>query len=113
MISKELFKEILGIDLLDTDKRLWVDNTSDTTYVCWDDNTEVCDINIYELAHLCKEWAHNKRYIIKSGHDNVPTLWEAYVNLSLTVRHSEVGDTEYEAIFAIGEWILNQEKESK
>ena len=66
-------------------------------------------INIYELAHKCKEWALKHHYKVISKPDNVPGLWEAYVNLSLTSKHGEVAATEPEAIFQVCQWILDKD----
>ena len=74
MISKELLSAVLGVkfgtyfrDWQETEARLWVDNTGSTPYVCWDAVPFVDEINIYELAHKCKEWAVNQGYTLISG----------------------------------------------
>jgi len=63
-------------------------------------------INIHELAYECKKWAHSNKILIYSRHDNVPNLWQAYINLNITTIHTELGNNEPEAIFKITKWIL-------
>ena len=108
MISKELLSEIcqtnlvsLGkLEVIGSDICLYDCSMQPDIYMCW---------NIYELAHKCKEWALKHHYKVISKPDNVPGLWEAYVNLSLTSKHGEVADTEPEAIFKACEWILTKD----
>ena len=76
-------------------------------------------INIYELAHKCKEWALSKGYILmskprtsssfaicvfcKNGKcDYEDDLWNDFR-----------ADTEVEAIFKACQWIMNKLQESK
>lgn len=73
MISKELLSEVLGInigtyycdDQLYEDK-YWVDDTQSTPYLVWNVMGQWHNIDIYELAHKCKEWAMNENYILSS-----------------------------------------------
>lgn len=115
MISKELLSVVLDIPLQHIryngttnhykifKENLFNWNSGD--YGRWSN----LEINIYELAHKCKEWALKHHYKVISKPDNVPGLWEAYVNLSLTSKHGEVADTEPEAIFKACEWILTKD----
>ena len=74
------------------------------------------NINIYELAHMCKMWAYNlDEYVVESGLAN----GDSYVNVFGRYACSEdfplfqsSKDTEPESIFAGCKWILEQ-KESK
>ena len=72
-------------------------------------------INIYELAHKIKEWALKQGYRIASqliergmtidiGMDGF-----AVVHTCNREVNKEREDTEPEAVFAAGEWILNQQ----
>jgi len=63
-------------------------------------------INENQFAHMCKEWAYNRGYIVTSGHDNVPTLWTACVNLSPMISHQEVEHTEADAVFQLTFYIM-------
>ena len=91
MISKELLKNIMP--------------TYDYMYVD--------ELNIYELAHKCKEWAyktHNK--IISSEvsvEDWVSVVAHFYGNLQVHIEESFRGETEPEAIFKACQWILDKE----
>ena len=112
MISKELLSSVLGLTVV---KGLELEGT-----VLWYNGivninnqppyAKELNINIYELAHKCKEWALKHHYKVISKPDNVPGLWEAYVNLSLTSKHGEVADTEPEAIFKACQWILDKDR---
>ena len=115
-ISKELFENVMGIKLgnaHNTEQELLVTNQVamftdiKKTYKL---GHPIDTINIYELAHKCKEWALKHHYKVISKPDNVPGLWEAYVNLSLTSKHGEVADTEPEAIFKACQWILDKDR---
>ena len=121
IISKELLSEIL-------DKKAVVDDISNIelkentiTFIedYWDEDEgsgfyRNHTINIYELAHKCKEWALSKGYILmskprtsssfatcvfcKNGKcDYEDDLWNDFR-----------AGTEPEAIFKACEWILNQ-----
>lgn len=63
-------------------------------------------INVYELAHKCKEWARDKGFILTTniGDDK---------HEAICVFHPGDGcltaDTEIEAIFSACEWIMNDE----
>ena len=63
-------------------------------------------INENHFAHMCKEWAYNRGYIVSSRHDNVPTLWTAYVYLSPRLTHQEVECTEADAIFQLTFYVM-------
>ena len=81
-------------------------------------------INIYELAHRCKEWAYRKGYSLISGvfivaDDNGNAVFD-YFNSCLInyiekenrkqVLNNFKSDTELEAIFKACEWIIEQTK---
>ena len=97
MKFNELIKEVLGI------------NSSFTIQ----ENEVIFKINIYELAHKCKEWAFSKGYEVNCqrtlGYEN----WvvevvseEEYVEFI-----KDDVPTEPEAIFAACEWVLENQKE--
>lgn len=119
MISKELLSEVLDYPVLT--KGYIKDNENNNVY--WgmigcrapDDCEEYEEhINIHELAHKCKEWAHKKGFIILSGyHEN--NIGSFYVNCYGWTSDKidkefilQVESTEPEAIFKVCEWILNQ-----
>ena len=111
MISKELLKNVLYGENIDNISIISNDITFEYSHYVNGvfQYRRKTDINIYELAHKCKEWALKHHYKVISKPDNVPGLWEAYVNLSLTSKHGEVADTEPEAIFKACQWILTKE----
>ena len=90
------------------------------------------EINVYELAHKCKEWAFDLGIEVSSGKDvckegiNIdgyyPNInygqWRVYCMSEAEVFEAPddyfYADTESEAIFKACEWILSQqEKEIK
>jgi len=124
IISKELLSEVLEIkiDKIINNSRRCKPNT--IVY----DNEELNDyevINIYELAHKCKEWASIKSYYISSciNSDNtidpVCSKYNAWVNqfvfdgepIEITVGCFGA-DTDPEAIFKACEWILKQKADN-
>ena len=113
IISKELLSEVLNLNMWKTEtltisteyNKLYYNGITLGDYGYYE-YTE--HINIHELAHKCKEWALKQEYKVNSRPDNVPTLWEAYINLNITTAHTEVAATEPEAIFKACEWILQQ-----
>ena len=125
MISKELLIEVLGseykhrlVDWFQTDE----DNFLRTYYDCgsYDDKGRPIglglEINIYELAHKCKEWAYKKGYILTPwkrdgewyGCEVRDITSEDIVMINgKTYTRSKL---EPEAIFKACQWILEQNK---
>jgi len=101
MISKKLLSEVLSEEI--------------SVVVHWEDNYlkytkskdvpySLTTINIYELKHLCKEWAYEKGYDIVTGHDNTALIHNEGVGLV------EEWCFDDEAIFKACEWILKETK---
>jgi len=70
-------------------------------------------INIYELAHKCKEWAWLKGYYISSFKDFGFDTYFCKVLFNATAPESGKSfnsDTEPEAIFKACEWIYSERK---
>ena len=67
---------------------------------------EPTTINIYELAHKCKEWAKKKEYWAISGYD------EGYFCMLHDMPDNRFfnASTEIEAIFKACEWIVENVK---
>lgn len=112
-ISKELLSEVLEFNV---DNITTIDSVNIKQLLIIGD--KCIDINIYELAHMCKEWAYTKTYALTTMNDfgfdnndvnNFKTYWTTcYINLQPvngTHLHSELADTEPEAIFQACEWI--------
>ena len=65
-------------------------------------------MNIYELAHKCKEWANNKGFHLWSMQNECQLeTFEASHNLD--IEHF-MADTEIEAVFKACEWILKDKR---
>lgn len=109
--SKELINEVLSKEV---EEERFIDSNS-LTYV----NSGIYeDINIYEFAHMCKEWA------FKQGYDLVckrkytltrSTYYECNVEKLLNYifyfeEEFSSEQSEQEAIFKACEWIMEQIK---
>ena len=116
-ISKELLSEVLQTKLKRHDSAfvkitdIGIDNSM--VHINYQNSHRIIClfmINIYELAHKCKEWAKSKDYYILSGYDdtNIP--------VSLINHHYGEGgcscdeyfetNTEPEAIFKACDYII-------
>ena len=128
MISKELLSIVLGltvVKVLELDGTiLWykgIVNMNNQPYA------KELSINIYELAHKCKEWAfefrfdnkptNNRYYMQRSGYEDKFNVEKqkreklGYMTLTFgCFGHTKTfyADTEPEAIFKASEWILEQ-----
>lgn len=74
-------------------------------------------INIYELAHKCKEWAwNNNNGINLSSELTYCSFWRGYkdeIGVDRAIQKTFYADTEPEAIFKACEWIMEQLNKSK
>ena len=108
--SKELISEVLSKEV---EEERFIDSNS-LTYV----NSGIYeDINIYELAHKCKEWAYSQGYIISSGLTPVLGVnkdgWAEVFSCSTPLDgklHTFKQLSEPEAIFKACEYIMEQTK---
>ena len=122
MISKELLSEILKEYKFPFSYEYNTYN-DDTKKIYFYVNSELkidfFSINIYELAHKCKEWATENKYTILTE-DMHPNGYFAYVlsnkesieNYGYLCEHKVIKDiphnkTEPEAIFAACQWVLD------
>lgn len=101
MISKELLREVMGIHIAHcseckADSDLFYTDTDGGHY-----------INIYELAHKCKEKAYSLGFDIYSDL-NGADVCHIGSNYSIAPFHHDV--TEIEAIFKACEWILENKE---
>lgn len=129
MISKELLSEVLGktVDIVYTKDHVGNDFK---TFIRPRYGDFLDEINIYELAHKCKEWAKNKGYYLLSGiytyNDKTDGTYDCLINQNFTyeddgchITRSESClesfngfGTEPEAIFRATQWILdNKDKQ--
>ena len=121
MISKELLSKVLDNEVpyqVKVHKIIIKNNSLNYFYNSKDSGGGLFEaneyINIYELAHKCKEWALSKGYIINSGattsNDWSSTIYKVikenpYIKeLSHTWEQSEP-----EAIFKACQWILTKD----
>ncbi len=117
MISKELLSVVLGIPLAhirynDTTNlykifKEYPFNWSDGSYGRWSN----LEVNIYELAHKCKEWAleHDCELLscIRSKDRSICDIYSDKYNCKFT----HYADTEPEAIFKATSYIMEQLKQ--
>lgn len=112
MISIELLSKVLNKDILNIQK-----STNTKILFSYKSNlhsAQTSDINIYELAHKCKEWAMSKGFIVL-------TYGEAYYNVDVhyhtnkskfgNLAFSDTAQEEPEAMFKGCQYILDQIKE--
>lgn len=103
--SKELVSKVLNVHVTMIDKILGSDigfeinNISGSTHL----------INIYELAHKCKEWAYKQEYILESYFYNSKARCD--ISKSYAVNEMFIADTEPAAIFKACEWLQSNMKE--
>jgi len=134
MISKELIKEVIQeepdhIELIRGSK--WENNIKQTILLSYNNGEEPIEINIYELAHKCKEWAIKNKYQMYSGITTVASeIRKNYFFCAIKTKvyaynkeysnclpmflnnfqHIIIADTEPEAIFKACEYILKELK---
>lgn len=121
MISKELLSEVLNIHIgLIELKPILENNKTDIGYLLKGSQNTVHEvhnnhkrINIYELAHRCKEWALKKdKYKWLFSYKAFIDCWCDIVdnhnrkNIIMSFR----ADTEPEAIFKACQWILEDKR---
>lgn len=108
--SKELLSKVLGVYVteffLDCESLVYVYDK------IFNENEQYKnDINIYELAHKCKEWALFEGHILSSWMTNPMNEIECYCKSNNIDRYPFQANTEPEAIFKACEWILeNKDK---
>ena len=118
MISKELLSEVIGVDVR------YMSDEYDGNLVPYETREGWKTINIYELAHKCKEWALlngfdiitveiDEQYVILTPDDWQTTKKEKR-GMSFVISSSfEAQNTEHEAIFKACQWILEDSKDIK
>jgi len=94
IITKELLSEVLGKTV--SNPRF---ATSDIM-LRYSYGTGFQEINIYELAHKCKEWAKENNIIVSSNQYSV------LVTDNSNIRELFKAHTEPEAIFKACQWLL-------
>jgi len=115
MISEELLSEVLGLKVIGnlkfSDNVLYVDVDLCTP------TTRTIGINIYELAHKCKEWAFNNHdFILQSVYIPKGIFTSSYCVAERNFSYQKYdqtfhADTEHEAIFKSCQWILDNKEQ--
>ena len=101
--SKELISEVLSKEVEEEER--FIDSNS-LTYV----NSGIYeDINIYEFAFKCKEWAFDKGFVLKSYKKQGAFSGTYHYAIDINDKICEwLANTEYEAIFKACEYIMEQ-----
>lgn len=112
MVSKELLSAIRADNhkVLNTDLN-YLEEDNKIGYLL--DNRQWYFINIYELAHKCKVWAHSKGYMLNTvilTADN--KTWHCEDDYRKT-RTTWKDDSEPLVIFKACDWILEEITEQK
>jgi len=102
MISKELLSTVLDLHITNISEP--EKDSNSIAYTCTE-NSAWDLINIYELAHKCKEYAFSKGYqIVSFKSDNSWICRDIYKPYLY-----EGADTEEEAVFKVCTWVYNHE----
>jgi hypothetical protein len=108
MISKELLGEVLNRPINEINYKN--EGVFATTIRYWETPNHLAMpnlINIYELAHKCKEWSMKHDYSLNSFLD-YNGVWFSYANNVIAGNAKQFTDvTEYEAIFKACQYILD------
>jgi hypothetical protein len=107
MISKELLSEVL-----DLKKEVMSIAIRENNIIPCNQGIPIATpINIYELAHKCKEWALKSSYQLHSAmrNGNLPIV--VLIDEQDVLRHYFKADTEPEVIFKACEWLLENKTE--
>ena len=121
MISKELLSKVLENEVpyqVKVHKIIIKNNSLNYFYNSKDSGGGLFEaneyINIYELAHKCKEWANNlpsKRYQLYSGICPKSLNYSVCSIFSGAIEQTEkiIANSELEAIFKACQWILDKD----
>jgi|GEM_PF-2309201 len=127
--SKELLSEVLGYEVTNTSHNGLNDGEIDDRFAIHINPSQRADrpssciipkytINIYALAHKCKEWAFNNGYLSQSTFvnnfvKNVKSSCRLLSTSDLENYRDFYADREPEAIFIACQWIFDNKKETK
>lgn len=111
MISKELLSEMLGIDVAKILASEWSNDISvyekNFKYPMTYNASAYITINIYELAHKCKEWAYSQGYEIDSCYSGEYRISKVMDDSMFYVVLDGSKSNEIEAIEFCCQWILD------
>jgi len=106
MISTELLSQVLGYKV----ESVTTVNSRDIKQLLVLGEKTV-EINVYELAFKCKEWAESNGYVLESSTFNLEGFcsikWIGSGRLKSIPWEPQPSSTEYEAIFRACQWILD------
>ena len=115
-ISKELLSEVLSIKVFTEISENDYGKNNILVYWEFDGYHNHCrNINIYELANKCKEWAYSQGYILFSKIRLSSSLASCYFDVMGKHDYEDSyhndfrAETESEAIFKACEWILTKD----
>ena len=106
-ISKELLSKVLRKEVTQIGGENSIVRYHRVEYVGMDNHRQVRadgNINIYELAHICKEWA-DKEAVNSFKSWKGDDVWHSEFTYGFEFIEFD-GDTEPEAIFRACEWML-------
>ena len=119
MISRKLLSEVLNIKIyyINTKKDGALYIPDNCIGFEWDNNgyRELSGaINIYELAHKCKEWAYKNGWLLQVRTGTSLSVADIFNSdkQELHIRKQISEKIEPEAIFKACQWILEQQHES-
>lgn len=107
MISEELLSEVLELKSGNVFIKEIETRNNDIEYLCNVGGWNL--LNIYELAHKCKEWAFkNHKIIINSRITSKTKLINGYAEIikNCNYLYGDYEDTEVEAIFKVCQYIM-------
>jgi len=112
LMSKELMSEVLNLNITYIERC----NNSIVYKISVYDREE--EVNIYELAYKCKEWAYKQGFIIDTGfHKNYINQFKAncygWVSENIDIEKNFNKCTEIEAVFVSCQWILDNKQKGK
>lgn len=100
LISKELLSVVLDVVCTDVE---FDAHSNDIIYEAFGKS----EINIYEFAHKCKEWAFDKGYSIISWQNTKSVYFADIRQNGNMIVQCEKADSEPEAIFQTCQWVLD------
>lgn len=105
MISKELLSVVMGVEIY---KIIILDNY--IRYTLMEDYEDIAqdlyEINIFEFAHKCKEWAYKQGFLIGSNCRNGVTVTD--INTHTILNHFDVDFEDFtEFEIKACQWLLD------
>ena len=116
MISKELFIKVIGVanDMYGfDDPRVANDATNAIVLPHNHQHSRDIFINVYELAHKCKEWIYNQEIDISIQYHGLSDVTNGIIRVSIHPNNQTLvvdSNDENEAIFKACQWILDNKE---